>query len=48
VSLEGNARRTIDFDEDDKIDEEAFRTLIRAAADLNKSRRKPKSKAAKG
>src|ERR1700731_5477657 len=30
-SLEGNARRAIDFHEDDGIDEQAFVTLIRAA-----------------
>ena len=39
-SLEGNARRAIDFHEDDKVDEEAFRTLIRAAVTLNKSLRR--------
>jgi len=36
-SLEGNARRAIDFHEGDDIDEDAFKTLIRAAAALNKS-----------
>ena len=36
-SLEGNARRAIDFHEGDEIDEEAFKTLIRAAAALNRS-----------
>ena len=36
-SLEGNARRAIDFHEGDKLDEEALRTLIRAAVALNKS-----------
>ena len=36
-SLEGNARRAIDFHEGDEIDEAAFKTLIRAAAALNKS-----------
>ena len=34
-SLEGNARRAIDFHEGDEIDEDAFKTLIRAAAALN-------------
>ena len=34
-SLEGNARRAIDIREDDKIDEEAFKTLVRAAVVLN-------------
>src|SRR6187401_737946 len=37
-SLEGNTRRAIDFHEGEKIDEEAFKTLIRAAADLNRSK----------
>jgi len=36
-SLEGNARRAIDFHEGDEMDEDAFRTLIRAAAALNRS-----------
>ena len=36
-SLEGNARRAIDFREDDKVDEKAFKALIRAAAARNKS-----------
>ncbi|HZT34651.1 MAG TPA: DUF1801 domain-containing protein [Nitrososphaera sp.] len=37
-SLEGNARRAIDFHEGDKVDEGAFRALIRAAVALNKSK----------
>jgi hypothetical protein len=37
-SLEGNVRRAIDIHEGDEIDEDAFRTLIRAAAALNKSK----------
>jgi hypothetical protein len=36
-SLEGNTRRAIDFQEGEKINEKAFKTLIRAAASLNKS-----------
>ena len=36
-SLEGNARRAIDFHEGDAIDEDAFKTLIRAAAAVNRS-----------
>jgi hypothetical protein len=36
-SLEGNARRAIDFHEDDEIDEKAFATLVRAAISLNES-----------
>ena len=39
-SLEGNVRRAIDIHEGDKIDEKAFKTLIRAAAALNKSKAK--------
>ena len=35
-SLEGNVRRAIDFHEGDKMNEGAFKTLIRAAAALNK------------
>ena len=37
-SLEGNTRRAIDFREGEKIDEEALKTLVRAAVTLNKSR----------
>jgi hypothetical protein len=37
-SLHGNTRRAIDFHESDKIDEEALKTLVRAAVILNKSR----------
>ena len=36
-SLEGNARRAIDFHEGDKIDEKALKALIRAAVALNTS-----------
>jgi hypothetical protein len=36
-SLEGNTRRAIDFHEGDKINEKALKTLVRAAAALNKS-----------
>ena len=36
-SLEGNARRAIDFREGDKLDEKALKALIRAAVALNKS-----------
>lgn len=34
-SLEGNLRRAIDLHEGDKIDEKAFKALIRAAVKLN-------------
>jgi hypothetical protein len=36
-SLEGNTRRAIDIHEGDKLDEEALKTLIRAAVALNTS-----------
>jgi hypothetical protein len=36
-SLEGNVRRAIDFHEGEKINEKAFKTLVRAAVTLNKS-----------
>jgi hypothetical protein len=36
-SLEGNVRRAIDFREGEKIDEAAFKALIREAVALNKS-----------
>jgi hypothetical protein len=38
-SLEGNVRRAIDLHEGDEMDEDAFQTLIRAAAALNRSSR---------
>jgi hypothetical protein len=53
ASLEGNARRAIDFHEGDRIDEKALKALIRAAVALNttppaaagsiRSRKRPKS-----
>jgi hypothetical protein len=36
-SLDGNTRRAIDFHEGEEIDEEALKTLVRAAVTLNKS-----------
>jgi hypothetical protein len=36
-SLEGRVRRAIDFREGDKINEQALKTLIRAAVALNTS-----------
>jgi hypothetical protein len=36
-SLEGNTRRAIDFHEGDELDENAFKTLIRAAVAWNRS-----------
>ena len=38
ASLEGNTRRAIDFHDGEKIDEEALKTLVRAAVTLNKSK----------
>ena len=37
-SLEGNTRRAIDIHEDEKIDEKALKTLIRAAVEMNTSK----------
>ena len=37
-SLEGNVRRAIDFRDGDTIDEEALKTLVRSAVELNTSR----------
>jgi hypothetical protein len=37
-SLEGNVRRAIDFHEGEKINERAFKALIRAAVTLNTSK----------
>jgi hypothetical protein len=39
-SLDGNARRAIDIHEGDKLDESAFKDLIRAAVALNLSGKK--------
>ena len=41
-SLEGNVRRAIDFQEGAKINERAFKALIRAAVTLNTSKVKKK------
>ena len=38
-SLDGKVRRAIDFHEGDEIDERALKALIKAAVDLNISRR---------
>jgi hypothetical protein len=37
-SLDGNTRRAIDFQEGEKINEKALKTLVRAAVTLNKSK----------
>jgi hypothetical protein len=39
-SLEGNVRRAIDVHEGDKLNERAFKALIRAAVTLNQSKAK--------
>jgi hypothetical protein len=39
-SLDGNTRRAIDLHEGEKINEKAFKTLVRAAVTLNKSKAK--------
>ncbi len=43
-SLEGNVRRAIDIPEGAKINEKAFKALIRDAAALNAEKKKPKTK----
>lgn len=45
-SLEGNVRRAIDFHEGDKLNEKALKTLIRAAVELNTSKKKPAKRSA--
>jgi hypothetical protein len=46
-SLEGNTRRAIDIHEGEKVDEGAFKALIRDAVALNSSSGKAKPKRAK-
>jgi len=43
-SLDGNVRRAIDIREGEKINEKALKALIRAAAELNMSKKKPAKK----
>lgn len=43
-SLDGNVRRAIDFHQEDQVNEEALKELIRAAIALNKSSCKPSRK----
>jgi hypothetical protein len=45
ASLDGNVRRAIDLHEGYALDEDAFKTLIRAAAALNGSSRRPAERA---
>jgi hypothetical protein len=42
ASLEGNTRRAIDLREGDRIDETAFKALVREAVELNVSSRRKK------
>ncbi|MFA6115974.1 MAG: DUF1801 domain-containing protein [Sphingomonas sp.] len=41
-SLDGNVRRAIDFHENDKVDEDALKALVRAAVALNRSTVRPR------
>ena len=43
-SLEGNVRRAIDIREGEKVNEKALKALIRAAVELNASKKKPARK----
>jgi hypothetical protein len=43
-SLEGNVRRAIDFHEGEKINEKAFKALVRDAIALNKTKTSSKTK----
>ncbi|HEX3527039.1 MAG TPA: DUF1801 domain-containing protein [Thermoanaerobaculia bacterium] len=43
-SLDGNVRRAIDIHEEEEIDANAFKALIRAAVDLNSAGKKKPSK----
>ncbi|KYH01317.1 DUF1801 domain-containing protein [Bradyrhizobium sp. DOA1] len=45
-SLDGNVRRAIDIREGEKINEKALKALIRAAVDLNASKKKPAKQSA--
>jgi hypothetical protein len=38
ASVDGNTRRAIDFHEDEEIDEDALKGLVRAAVTLNESK----------
>ncbi len=46
-SLDGNVRRAMDIREGEKVDAEAFKTLIRAAIALNSATRQAKKKRTK-
>ena len=40
ASLDGNVRRAIDLHEGDELDAEAFKALVRAAVEINESRKR--------
>lgn len=44
ASLDGNTRRAIDFHQDQQIEEDGFKVLIRSAVALNLTRAAGKSK----
>ncbi len=44
-SLEGNVRRAIDIHQDAQLDEAAFKALVRAAVELNRSSAQAKAAA---
>jgi hypothetical protein len=46
-SLDGNVRRAIDIHEGEKVDQSAFKTLIRQAVALNSAGKSKPSKKAK-
>jgi len=48
AGLEGNARRAIDYFEGDKVNARALKSLVRAAVDYNRSKRKRKTPAGAG
>jgi hypothetical protein len=46
-SLEGNVRRAIDIHEDERVDESAFKALVREAVKLNRSAKSKRTTKAK-
>lgn len=47
ASLEGNARRAVDIAEGEELDADAFKALVRAAAELNQAKAQAKPARAK-
>jgi hypothetical protein len=47
ASLDGNVRRAIDIHEDEEVDADAFKALVRAAVALNASSGKARAKRTK-